>query len=192
MNYYRFVLSPALEVLRTRNIKDINEPELGSILYCYLFGGVCEHSGIYVGNNEIVHLNGDGLVEKVNHITFKKRLDGKNLAKNIYVSCKGLKAVGSKNAAEAAMKLVGERFPYSMTGFNCHAFTALCFEKSLESPKNIAISHLGLMLNLPNFIYPTLAVSVMAYSFYDECANKYDHIAKTCLDVDNWRIWDIK
>ena len=192
MNYFRLALSPVLGGYKTRNIKDINEPELGSILYCYLLGGACEHSGIYVGNNEIVHLNGDGLVEKVNHITFMKRLDGKNLAENIYVSCKGLKAVGSKNAAKAAMKLVGKRFQYSMLGFNCHAFTALCFKNSLESPKNIASSHLNLILSLPSFVYPTLAKPLLVYSFYDNCANKYDHAAKIFLDVDNWRIWDVK
>ena len=81
MNYLRFAASPALEWYRIRNITDISEPTFGSILYCYLYGGVCENSGIYVGNNEIVHLN--GLVKKVNSKKFRKRLEGKNLATHI-------------------------------------------------------------------------------------------------------------
>lgn len=31
----------------------ISEPAIGSIVYCDLFLGYCEHSGIYIGNDEI-------------------------------------------------------------------------------------------------------------------------------------------
>ena len=198
MNYFRFAAFPALEWYWTRNITDISEPAFGSILYCYLYGGVCEHSGIYVGNNEIVHLNGDGLVEKVNSKKFRKRLEGKNLATRIYVSCKGLTAVGSQKAGEKALKLIGKEYNYSVTNFNCHAFTALCFDKDIKSKSNTSwdkrFKHTGLP-HLPHYLLPAFIATTIAttcYKTYDNCANKYDHIAKTCLAVDNWRIWDTK
>jgi hypothetical protein len=195
LNYFRFAASPALEWYRTRNITDISEPAFGSILYCYLYGGACEHSGIYVGNNEIVHLNGDGLVEKVNSKKFRKRLEGKNLATHIYVSCKGLTAVGSKKAGEKALKLVGKEYNYSVTDFNCHAFTALCFDECIKS-KSPPYWH-NMFINIdwqhvPHYLHLTAWKAAAYYCIYDSCANKYDHIAKTCLAVDNWRIWDTK
>ncbi len=195
MNYFRFAAFPALEWYRTRSITDISEPAFGSILYCYLYGGACEHSGIYIGNNEIVHLNGDGLVEKVNSKKFRKRLEGKNIATHIYVSCKGVTAVGSKKAGEKAIKLVGKEYNYSVTDFNCHAFTALCFEEDIKSKSstfrhNKSI-HLGCQL-LPHYLHTAALMAATGYAIYDSCANKYEHIAKTCLAVDNWRIWDTK
>ena len=39
-------------------------PAIGSLVYCNL-GVVAEHSGIYVSRNKIVHLSGDGHIEKV-------------------------------------------------------------------------------------------------------------------------------
>ncbi len=41
----------------------VDEPAIGSVVYCDLVAGFADHSGIYIGNNEIVHLNGDGWVE---------------------------------------------------------------------------------------------------------------------------------
>ncbi|MBH0074774.1 hypothetical protein I6F48_04235 [Pseudoalteromonas sp. SWYJ118] len=195
LNYFRFAVSPTLEWYRTRNITDISEPAFGSILYCYLYGGVCEHSGIYVGNNEIVHLNGDGLVEKVNSKKFRKRLEGKNIATHIYVSCKGLTAVGSRKAGEIAIKLIGKQYNYSITNFNCHAFTALCFEEDIKSKSSTSWHNKFIYLgsqHLPHYLHTTAMIAATCYGIYDSCANKYEHIAKTCIDVDNWRIWDTK
>ena len=37
--------------------RDQVQPEIGSVLYCDLAFGYMEHSGIYIGNRQIVHLN---------------------------------------------------------------------------------------------------------------------------------------
>ena len=54
-------------------------PAVGSLVYCNL-GVVAEHSGIYVGGNKIVHLSGDGHIEKVSD---KKRIIKIDLSKKI-------------------------------------------------------------------------------------------------------------
>ena len=46
--------------------------------------------------------------------------------------------------------------------------------------------------HVPHYLHLTAWKAAAYYCIYDSCANKYDHIAKTCLAVDNWRIWDTK
>ena len=45
-------------------------PQKGSVLYCDLSFGIAEHSGIYVCDNRIVHLNGKGEIEVVSPAAF--------------------------------------------------------------------------------------------------------------------------
>jgi len=40
-------------------------PRVGSLLYCDLARSVVQHSRIYIGNQQIVHLDGSGLIEIV-------------------------------------------------------------------------------------------------------------------------------
>ncbi|HHJ4405166.1 TPA: hypothetical protein ACQJW0_005517, partial [Citrobacter freundii] len=42
----------------------VDEPAYGGIVQCELLFGLAAHSGIYVGNGDIVHLDGDGTVIK--------------------------------------------------------------------------------------------------------------------------------
>ena len=52
-------------------------PAVGSVVYCNL-GLVAEHSGIYVGRNKIVHLSGNGHIEKVSAKEFCEHFSGLN------------------------------------------------------------------------------------------------------------------
>ncbi|WP_449432366.1 lecithin retinol acyltransferase family protein [Pseudomonas putida] len=104
---------------------DMVEPIPGSIVYCNL-GEAAEHSGIYIGRNRIVHLDGSGLVEKVSPQQFINRLNGLNPSISIYVSCKSGKAVGSKSAAAYARSMIGSKSNYSLFENNCHKFTSSC------------------------------------------------------------------
>ncbi|MEI1744992.1 lecithin retinol acyltransferase family protein [Acinetobacter baumannii] len=101
-------------------------PEIGSVVYCGLLCNAFDHSGIYVGRNRIVHLDGSGRIEKVSPQEFLNRLDGLNLGVSIYVSCKDGKPVGSKLAAKRAREKVGTRINYSFHSNNCHMFTSGC------------------------------------------------------------------
>lgn len=104
---------------------DMVEPVPGSVVYCNL-AEAAEHSGIYVGRNRIVHLDGSGLVEKVSPQQFINRLNGLNSSISIYVSCKNGNAVGSKSAAAYARSMVGRKSNYSLLENNCHKFTSSC------------------------------------------------------------------
>ena len=66
-------------------------PKKGSVLYCDLTGSFLEHSGIYVGDNRIVHLNGKGEIEAVSPAEFLSLF----ALQDIYVSCMENSAVGS-------------------------------------------------------------------------------------------------
>ena len=114
-------------------LKDNVKPIVGSIVYCELVFDVASHTGIYVGDNTIVHLDGSGLVEKVNQKEFVNRLDGLNSAISIYVSCKDKNPVGSKKIANRALDMVGERLEYNLALNNCHKFTSNCITGDFES-----------------------------------------------------------
>ncbi|WP_081407686.1 MULTISPECIES: lecithin retinol acyltransferase family protein [Acinetobacter] len=115
---------------------DYVTPEIGSVIHCGLAFNIVDHSGIYVGRNRIVHLDGSGRIEKVSPKQFVERLDGLNLAVSIYVSCKDGKPVGSKLAAKRAREKVGTRLNYSLSSNNCHIFTSGCLTGNFENKDN--------------------------------------------------------
>jgi len=117
-------------------LRDCVYPVKGSVVYCDLAFGNAEHSGIYIGNNEIVHLDGSGNVEIVDPKEFLNRLDGFNLAISIYVSCDGSSAVGGDTIAERAKKMVGEKRDYNLIFDNCHQFTSGCITGNFENSDN--------------------------------------------------------
>jgi len=117
-------------------LRDCVYPVKGSVVYCDLAFGNAEHSGIYIGNNEIVHLDGSGNVEIVDPKEFLNRLDGFNLAISIYVSCDGSSAVGGDTIAKRAKKMVGEKRDYNLIFDNCHQFTSGCITGNFENSDN--------------------------------------------------------
>ncbi|WP_104759881.1 lecithin retinol acyltransferase family protein [Helicobacter bizzozeronii] len=136
----------------------VDEPALGSVVKHYLWG--FEHTGIYVGNGEIVHWTSNSEVEKCSPKKFKEG-GGSTFAYVVYVSCRGTEPVGSPKAAEYALSKVGqgakERGEYKKTSNNCHMFVIECLtgEKCEESRR----------LTEPS-----------------EYCIKY-------LNADNWRVW---
>ena len=104
-------------------------PAVGSVVYCNL-AVVAEHTGIYVGKNKIVHLNGNGRIEKVSAESFCERFHGKNPAFTIFcpTDVHG-RALGDKMVAEYALNRVGRVVNYNPAINNCHCFTASCLER---------------------------------------------------------------
>ena len=117
-------------------IKDLVKPKVGSVVHCGLLMNQIEHSGIYIGYNKIVHLDGSGRIEIVSPTIFLDRLDGMNLATNIYVSCRNGKAVASKRAAERAKSKIDQTINYSLTSNNCHIFTSGCLTGDFKNKDN--------------------------------------------------------
>ena len=110
-------------------------PVPGTPVYCNL-ALVAEHTGIYIGDNKIVHLNGDGRIEAVTPRVFVNRLDGINPAVSIYFAAVGGKAVGTQKIAARARAMIGKRRDYNVLLDNCHQFTCGCLSGDFENPCN--------------------------------------------------------
>ncbi len=126
------------------------QPRIGSLVYVDMFLGAAEHSGIYVGGDEVVELGGDGYVRKVSARHFLDDGSLKMTAISIYVSSHGGRGVGSKEVAQRALSLVGSRRHYNVFTDNCHRFCIGCLAGddgvpciSLPHLKDIAKTHLG-------------------------------------------------
>ncbi|CRF41337.1 lecithin retinol acyltransferase family protein [Helicobacter ailurogastricus] len=150
-----FVSSAVNHIVRD----SVDMPVEGSVVKHYLLGA--EHTGIYVGNGEIVHWTSDSLVEKCPSPEEFKSGDSAALALSVYVSCQGTEPVGSREAAKYALSKVGEgakeRGEYKKATNNCHMFVIECLtgKKCEESFR----------LTEPS-----------------EYCRKY-------LGADNWRVW---
>lgn len=116
--------------------KPVVSPKIGSVVYCELAFGLGDHSGIYVGNGEIVHLNGDGLIEIVSPSVFLNRLNGFNTAISIYVSCRSDCPAGLSSVARRARSMVGSERNYSFIFDNCHQFSSGCLTGDFENSCN--------------------------------------------------------
>ncbi len=110
----------------------IDEPAIGSVVYCDLALFV-EHSGIYVGNGEIVHLDGSGRIVRTGGTTFLNRLEGVNPAMSIYAACSNTTPKGNHSVADYALELADEYVDYSLLMNNCHMFSASCLQ--IEKPR---------------------------------------------------------
>lgn len=132
--------------------RDSVTPKLGSVVYCDLAFGYMEHSGIYIGNNQIVHLNGDGLIESVSP---KEFMEG-TTACSIYVSSLGEHSTGSKNSAQRAINMIGRSREYNFLMDNCHQFSAGCLTGDFNDSINFLwmLKHCaGQELNADNWRY---------------------------------------
>lgn len=105
-----------------KHCQDAVTPKIGSIVYCDLAFGFAEHSGIYVGNNDIVHLDANGWIKKVSAEQFMDN----TTALSMYVSCIDEDAVGSFAIADRALARVNQKSRYSLLADNCHRFTSSC------------------------------------------------------------------
>lgn len=108
-------------------------PSPGSLVYCQLV--TAEHSGIYIGNNQIVHLNGRGEIEVVSLEKFTDHLTTLDL--DIFVPI-GIdnKPVGSEAFAANAKTKIGEKRSYNLIMDNCHQFSAGCISGNFENADN--------------------------------------------------------
>jgi hypothetical protein len=111
-------------------IKDKVTPIEGSILHCSLFG--VEHTGIYIGNNQIVELLGTG---KIRLSTPEMFIDGTN-AISIYIACDGTSPLGNKDISQRAKDMLKSKRNYNLLTDNCHQFTVGCITGDFENYDN--------------------------------------------------------
>ncbi|MFP4698553.1 MAG: lecithin retinol acyltransferase family protein [Eubacteriales bacterium] len=124
-----------------RNINTLNEvtPKNGSILICSLGGRRPHnewHSGIYVGYNQIIELQGNGNIRKVSPEQFKN--DG--LLRNgneIYIACnKNGSVLSDVKIAQRAKQKLGSQRNYNVLLDNCHQFSSGCITGDFENANN--------------------------------------------------------
>lgn len=111
-------------IFDTKAHSKVAEPDIGSVVYCDLVTGIAEHSGIYVGDNTIIHLTKYGFVERCTPSKFMED----TTARNIYVSCYNGHPSGSVEAAYRAKALADARDwrKYNVILNNCHMFSEYC------------------------------------------------------------------
>lgn len=108
------------------------KPRLGSLVFRDLYFGYAEHSGIYVGDNQIVELDGQGRIRKVSPTAFI----GDGTGTCIYVSCYREHAVGGDIVAQRALERVGKGREYHLLLDNCHQFSSGCISGDFENSDN--------------------------------------------------------
>lgn len=109
------------------------KPSVGSIIYVDLIPGYLQHSGIYVGDDQVIELNRYGQVCLVDLDEFT--IGG--LGDKVHVSCKNGMAVGRQDFACCAWSRLGETSDYHLLLNNCHQFTTACMTGQLQNPHNL-------------------------------------------------------
>ena len=135
----RLLIVPAINFVESfidNVVREKVKPKKGSIVYCDLAFGYAEHSGIYIGDNKIVQLNGNGKIEAVSPKSFINRLDGFSTAISIYVSCNDTNPVGNKKVAKRAEEMIGKTVDYHLFENNCHQFSAGCLTGDFNNSSN--------------------------------------------------------
>ena len=112
---------------------DVVKPRIGSVLKVALPFGA-DHTGIYIGNDEIVEVTNIDGVATVQIVSAEEFIEGEGLARVgtfIYVACKQDRdgnciAMGSKDIADRARAAVGQTSGYNLVFNNCHMFVEYC------------------------------------------------------------------
>ena len=104
------------------------KPSVGAIVCCGI-GGVLEHTGIWVEENTIIELDGNGLVNAMSATRFTKERSGKH----IYIACdSAAQPLGCEKAAERAAKRLFTLQKYHLLNNNCHQFIWQCFQPNAQ------------------------------------------------------------
>jgi hypothetical protein len=116
--------------------KFATSPAFGAVVYCELGFGTMDHSGIYVGSSQIIHLEGSGHIRKVGLKGFTAHITTFN--PEIWFPCDADSghAIGFGFAGERALKMLGERRDYNLILDNCHQFSSGCVTSDFENADN--------------------------------------------------------
>ena len=100
------------------------KPVAGAIVCCGI-GGVLDHTGIWVGEDTIIELDGNGLIKPVSAQRFTDTRTGKG----IFIACDSLGVpLASEMAAHRAVVQIFQVRDYHLLDNNCHQFIWECFQ----------------------------------------------------------------
>ena len=102
----------------------------GNILSCKL--PIFEHTGIYVGDGQVVELHGSGYIRKVPLNMFVRR------SNQIFVACDPTHTpLGNEDVALNAEAHIGKYWGYHLINNNCHRFTSGCLKGKFHNTDNV-------------------------------------------------------
>lgn len=164
-----------LKTFIDNNFREKIIPIEGSVVYSDLYFGV-EHSGIYIGNNEISNIVIDKFAESsVKKSSPEEFTDKSYLYKKIYVSCNSKGAVGNKDVSNGAIAHLGERGFYGLIFNNCHEFS----EKCVEYSKN-------------NYSFDNLFKLKDVNETWERTIKNLKLKSQKKLGATKWKLWDWK
>ncbi len=100
------------------------KPVFGSLVCCGI-GGLLDHSGIWVDEDTIIELDGQGLVKPLS----SKRFTDERSGKNIYIACDSIGLpLASELAGQRAIAQIYQYRDYHLIENNCHQFIWQCFK----------------------------------------------------------------
>jgi len=103
--------------------EQVVEPVVGALLCCGI-GGLLDHTGIWVGDNTILELDGNGLIKPISSQRFTQERSGEH----IFIACDSVgKPLASELAAQRAIAQIYEYRDYHVIENNCHQFIWECF-----------------------------------------------------------------
>jgi len=166
----------ALKYFVDNTFRDKVVPVPGSVLYCDLWVAV-EHSGIYIGEEQISNIVVDGLAEStVSHSSPQSFTSKSTLGRKIYVSCDRHGPVGHPVVARGADAHVGERAFYGLVIKNCHQFSTKCVNYAQRNDADSSLFD-SLLSVIPGETWePTLGI--------------LKDTARSQLGATKWRLWD--
>ncbi len=101
----------------------LSEVPSGALVVCEIFH-LFEHTGIYIGDGQIVELQGTGLVRSVSVHRFMENRSGEELM----VACDSRgQPLANPVAAERAVSQIFTYQTYDLISNNCHRFCGHCF-----------------------------------------------------------------
>jgi len=171
----------SLKYVIDNNFRDKVYPLPGSVLYSDLYIGA-EHSGIYIGDDQISNIVVDGFAEsEVKVSTPRNFTDSSKLHRKIYVSCDGEGAVGEGMVSDCATKNIGLRSFYGLLFSNCHVFSEQCVNqangnKAKDGPIATAVSNVFELFSIDDTWEPSV--------------RSLKRAANRKLGATKWRLWD--
>ena len=110
---------------------------VGAVVYTNIgFAEFAEHTGIYLGADRIVELNGDGNIRIVDSWSFLNS-SSQRTGDKIYIACDQFGYPLKKmDIAVRAIKKINEKWDYDLLFENCHEFTAGAITNVFENEYN--------------------------------------------------------
>jgi len=125
----------------------------GSVIVCEIYQ-LFDHTGIYIGEQQIVELAGSGLVRAVSPARFLDNRSGEHLS----VLCDGQgKPVTTPSAVERAAAQLYSYQAYDLLRNNCHQFVATC----ITGQNRKVTSFFDLRLELEQFYRVRLSLELV-------------------------------